>query len=113
MDGESGLDMNWLTPIGYLLLLLGFILLPFFIGIPILILGWLTLLFSMVRSWYIRWIPHTLRNKLETELRESYKTYTPAIQSMGFMLKEVLRTASFVFATGLVIMVLGFKFHWW
>jgi hypothetical protein len=105
--------MNWLSPIGYILLLLGFILLPFFIGIPILVLGWLTLLFSMVRSWYIRWIPNTLRNKLETEVKESYKPYVPSIKGIGLMLKEMVKIASFVFATALVVIVLGFKFHWW
>jgi hypothetical protein len=105
--------MNWLTPIGYLLLVIGLILSPFFIGIPILFVGWLILLFGMVRSWYTRWVPNLFRSKMETALKAMYIPYKPAVKSMGFMLKEILRTASFVFVTALIIIILGFKFHWW
>jgi|WetSurMetagenome_2_1015567.scaffolds.fasta_scaffold1661962_1 hypothetical protein len=103
-------SLSRISIIGWILVLLGLVLFVFIIGIPLLALGWLILLYDMFRSWYFALVPQKQREELVSNIKKEYQPYQPAIQSMKSLIFEMLKTAAFVFISGILLIIIGFKF---
>lgn len=102
-----------LSLLGWLLVVVGLFLSVFIIGVPIFIAGWLILVYDMLRSWYRTLVPQKQREEIVQTLKKEYQPYRPALKSMKALVFEMLRVAGLVFVTGILIILLGFKFGWW
>ena len=102
-----------LSVIGLILLIFGFSLLPFLIGLPLMFAGWLLLLFDFFRSWYRRLIPSAVQQKVAHQLNIEYLPYQPAIKSMKVVLIDIAKVTTLVFISGVMLILLGLKVGWW
>jgi hypothetical protein len=89
--------------IGFLLTILGLVLIPFFIGIPILVIGLLFQVFSFYRKWFIRLLPASLRQIISDNLIKSYQPYQPALHSFKNILWEIGKITAITLSILLVI----------
>lgn len=100
-----GLFFNAGNVIGFALLVLGFFLIPIFVGVPIFILGILILVFNFYKKWINIFIPENTQEQIKSELKKSYEPYQPAIKSMRFIGKDIIRTSLIVFIILVVLIV--------
>ncbi|MFA6250464.1 MAG: hypothetical protein WC686_03050 [Candidatus Shapirobacteria bacterium] len=93
---------------GGLLMILGFILTPFIIGIPILITGILISVYHFHKRWVEFIVPKNNREKISQEIKKSYLPYHPAVNSMKSVGKDMLKTSAVVFIVLVIIVVTFF-----
>lgn len=101
----TSLFLNYGNIFGLILMVLGFFLTPFFVGIPIFIIGILLLVFNFHKKWIDIFIPKNTQEKIGNEIRKSYEPYQPAISSMKSVGKEAVKTSVLVFVI-LIILIL-------
>lgn len=87
-----------LTLIGVILFILGLILTPLIIGLPILLLGWLMITAGYWLDW-LNLVPKPLKQDLAAEVEESLQPYKPAIKSLSQEIAAMIKIALFVFIT--------------
>lgn len=102
-----GLFFNFGNLLGFTLLILGFFLIPFIVGVPIFITGILILVFNFYKKWLNIFVPKKTQEKIKGELKKSYEPYQPAIKSLHSIGKDILKTAFVIFIT-LVILLIAF-----
>lgn len=95
------------------LMLLGFLLTPIIIGVPIMMVGWLLALFGFLIQ-LTNLVPEKQRETITTLMKESYTEYRGATKSLAAAGKEMLKIALIVF----VFMLIGAgaitkKMGWW
>lgn len=96
---------------GFILTVLGFFLIPFIIGVPIILVGWLILIISFFKNLVDLVIPKNVQTKIVEETDKSYKPYMPIIQSLLKLIWDMLKVATVV-AT-LTIIYLAIKTAGW
>jgi hypothetical protein len=79
--------------LGFLLLIIGFFLIPIGIGVPICIVGWLLLIFDFYKTWINRLVPKETQQKVGNEIKKSYIPYQPAIKSLKLIGKDVAKSS--------------------
>jgi hypothetical protein len=97
--------MDFLGLFAWILVIIGFLLLPFLVGLPILMVGWLLLLFDQFRSWYTTIFPPAIRTQIAATLKKDYQPYQPAIKSLKSLVWQMAKIAGFVFVTGILILI--------
>lgn len=97
------LIINFGNVVGFTLVVLGFFLIPFLVGVPMMIAGILLLVFNFYKRWVEFIVPEKTRNKVREEIIESYKPYQPAIKSMKGIGKEIVKISFVVFIIGSLI----------
>jgi glucan phosphoethanolaminetransferase (alkaline phosphatase superfamily) len=90
---------------GLILTVLGFFLVPFLIGIPIMLVGWLILVFSVFRRFINLIIPKDVQDKVVQETIKSYEPYKPALKSLMGLVWDMVKVA-FVVATPILAYLL-------
>jgi uncharacterized membrane protein len=76
-----------------------------FLILLILFLVWILLLVNFYRSWFYRLVPPVVRQYLANRLKIGYQPYQAAIRSLGSMLLEMVKIATFVFVSALLILI--------
>ncbi len=96
---------------GFILLMIGFILTPILIGLPMMVLGWLIISFSFVKrfTWMI---PDSAKQTVKTGIDQVISA--PATKSLLQIVKAMLKQAVIIF----LILFAGYiliskKIGWW
>jgi hypothetical protein len=97
--------LRWIGPLGGILFVIGLILTPFIVGLPIMVAGWLFLVFGFFYSKYRAWVPQKYRDKLRENLKKEYAPYEPTIKGLGSIILEMLKVAALVFIGGIILIV--------
>jgi predicted nucleotidyltransferase len=94
--------------VGLLLVIGGLLLLPVFIGIPILVSGLLLLVFNFYKNWFDFFVPKEVSEKMIANIKESYKPHQPALTSLKTIGIDMLKIALIVFV--IIIVLTGILF---
>jgi len=85
--------------IGFIFTVMGFFLIPFLIGIPIMLVGWLIIIYATFKRCVDLIIPKAVQTKAMEETIKSYEPYKPAINSLLGLVWEMVKIASLVILT--------------
>jgi hypothetical protein len=83
---------------GFGITVVGFFLIPFLIGLPMMLAGWLVMLYATCKHMLDLLVPKEIQNKVVRKTLESYKPYQPAIKSLTGLLGEIVKTALLITA---------------
>jgi len=98
--------LNFGNVIGFLLMVLGFFLIPFLIGVPIFIAGILLSILSFYKRWVDFFVPKKTQEKIGSEIIKSYEPYKPALNSMKKVGKEMITTSLKVFVILTIVIII-------
>lgn len=87
-------------------MILGFFLIPFLIGFPILIIGILIIIYYFHKRMIEVLVPKATREKIGNEIKKSYEPYHPAINSMKALGKSMLKTSAAVLIILIIVVVI-------
>ena len=95
------------TPLlGTVLMIVGFVLTPFIIGIPIILIGWLILIYTSSNSFIQKlkfFIPQSYQDQIKSKIADSYMPYQPAAKSLSSLVLQLLLYTGLIFGLLLVI----------
>jgi hypothetical protein len=91
--------------IGLIITIVGFFLTPFLIGIPIMMVGWLILLYSVFKHFVDLIVPKDVQTKVVQETIKGYEPYKPAMSSLLKLIWEMVKIA-FLFVGAIVVLLL-------
>jgi len=99
--------------VGGLMMLVGLILTPVIIGLPILITGW----YIVSVGYWLRWIqliPEKWQQQIGKELFKEYQPYKPAMKSMKKFMWQWLKISTLVFGVlGVTFILVMVKVNKW
>jgi len=89
---------------GFIITVIGFFLTPLFIGIPIMLVGWLILIYSVLKRLVDTFVPKDVQDKVVQETIKGYSPYKPAMKSLRGLIWEMIKIAALV--AGAVILTI-------
>ncbi len=92
---------------GMVLVVFGFILMPFIIGIPLLMLGGLLMITAALNKYY-GFLPSAWRQKTEVAVKKSFEPHQNTLSSFKAIIKSMLKAAGIFLLVALVIGIIYF-----
>lgn len=100
---ESQRLMSW-SGIG--LMVIGLLLTPILVGLPILIFGWLIVVIAHWRKWF-QILPPSIQTRIKAQIKQEYTTLAPTIIGFRSILVNILHISGlvFIFIIGILIWI--------
>ena len=86
-------------------MIVGFVLTPFLIGLPIMLVGWLILVYDTFRGFISWFVPKDTQKKIVKATLESYKPYMPAINTLLMLLWDMVKIAILITVAVVIVFV--------